>query len=336
MHFVTWLSHLRPAFLAVWIALVGTCSAVAGPQNPNTDWFKDAHYGIFMHFLPGNERTFAQVKDFDVKTVADQLEAMRAGYFVITLGQNSGYFISPNTTYNRYTGYAEGERCSTRDLPLELYKVLQPRGIKLMLYLPCQVPNGDPRAQKAFGLPQGGRDQPVDLQFADKWSAVIQEWSERYGDKVAGWWFDGGYQHIRFNDRIAALYATAVKRGNPKAIVTFNPGVRMVHYTESEDYTAGELNEPFAVVPASRWLQGSQWHALTFVGSMWGKRDTRYSNEQWVKWVREVISKQGVVTLDMGPNWDGKTAPIGSFAEPQVQQVKAIAAALRSNKTTPN
>ena len=67
--------------------------------------------------------------------LARQLESMGAGYFVLTLGQNSGFFNSPNAAYDRCTGYASGERCSTRDLPLELYRVLKPRGIRLMLYL---------------------------------------------------------------------------------------------------------------------------------------------------------------------------------------------------------
>ena len=117
-----------------------------------------------------------------------------------------------------------------------------------MLYLPCQTPNHDARAQKAFGLPQGPRDQPIDLAFARQWAEVIHEWSARYGDKVCGWWFDGGYQGIHFNEDIARIDADAVKRGNPKAIVTFNPGVRLIRYTQSEDYTAGELNRPFNVV----------------------------------------------------------------------------------------
>ena len=81
---------------------------------------------------------------------------MGAGYLVLTLGQNSGYFNSPNAAYDKQTGYAAGERCATRDLPLDLYKgAIHAKGIGLMLYLPCQGPNGDPRAQKAFGLPQG-------------------------------------------------------------------------------------------------------------------------------------------------------------------------------------
>jgi len=103
------------------------------------------------------------VKAFDVQALAAQLETIGARYFVITLGQNSGFFNSPNATYDRITGYAPGERCSTRDLPLDLVRALEPKGVKLLLYLPCQTPNPDARAQKAFGIHQGAGDQPIDL-----------------------------------------------------------------------------------------------------------------------------------------------------------------------------
>ena len=142
--------------------------------------------------------------------------------------------------------------------------------------------------------------------------------------QVAGWWFDGGYEHVHFNEAIAQVYAKAVKHGNPHAIVTFNPGVKVVHYTEAEDYTAGELNEPFQTIPASRWLEGSQWHALTYLGSNWSQRDTRYPTEKWVKWVTAVVAHEGAITLDMGPNWDPQAGPIGALAEAQVNQVQAI------------
>lgn len=301
----------------------------AHASQADTDWFSQAKYGVFMHFLPSGEAGLQQVKQFDTEAVAKQLEEMGAGYFVLTLGQNSGYFNSPNATYDKRTGYAAGERCAVRDLPLELYRALQPRGIRLMLYLPCQVPNGDARAQKAFGLKQGAQDQPLDLAFADQWADVIREWADRYGDKISGWWFDGGYAHIHFNDAIAERYAAAVKHGNPKAIVTFNPGVQVVRWTKAEDYTAGELNEPLNVIPAGRWLEGSQWHALTYVGSTWGQRNTRFTDGQWVEWVRKVTEQRGVITLDMGPNYDAAAGPVGSFAVEQVKQVNALRAALR-------
>ena len=232
------------------IVLLATVLLAADLQPTSTsasrlDWFKDARYGVFMHFLPdaSRARSLSFVDKFDVDALAGQLEAMGARYLVITLGQNSGYFNAPNAAYDKTTGYAPGERCAKRDLPLDLYRALHAKGIRLMLYLPCQAPNRDARAQQAFGLAQGPKDQPIDVAFARKWAQVIQEWADRYGDKVCGWWFDGGYKGVHFDEAIARIYADAVKHGNPQAIVTFNPGVKLIRYTQAEDYTAGELNK---------------------------------------------------------------------------------------------
>jgi hypothetical protein len=198
-----------------------------------------------------------------------------------------------------------------------------------MVYLPCQTPNRDPRAQQAFGLPPGHADQPLDVAFARKWAEVIHEWSARYGDKVCGWWFDGGYANIHFSEEIAGIYADAVKRGNPKAIVTCNPGILLIRYTQAEDYTAGELNDPLEVVPTSRWVDGSQWHCLTFLGSYWGERNTRYTTEQWRAWLAKVFAHGGAVTLDVGPNMDPQAGPIGTISPEQVAQFRAITRGMR-------
>ena len=196
-----------------------------------------------------------------------------------------------------------------------------------MLYLPSQPPNEDPQAQRAFGLPEGKKDQPLTPDAARQWAEVIREWSDRYGDRVSGWWFDGGYDSVRFDGRIASIYAAAARHGNAASIVTFNPGVMLVRHTRAEDYTAGETDEPFGVLPASRFVDGAQWHALTYLGSHWGARDTRYATARWTAWARAVASKDGVVTIDVGPNWDPKAGPIGAIDAAQLEQLSAIGAA---------
>jgi hypothetical protein len=299
--------------------------ATSAESSSRTDWLRDARLGAFTHFLPGIEAGPAAVAGFDVERLARQLEQMGAKYYVFTLGQNAGWINAPNAAYDRITGYRPGERCATRDLPLELYHALRARGIRLMVYLPCQTPNRDPRAQQAFGLPSGPADQPLSVEFARKWAEVIHEWSARYGEKVCGWWFDGGYEQIHFNDEIARIYADAVKRGNPNAIVTCNPGIMLIRYTQAEDYTAGELNDPFDVVPSSRWVNGSQWHALSYLGSDWGRRDVRHPTELWRAWFTKIVAQGGALTLDMGPNLDPKAGPIGAIGQEQAEQFRAIA-----------
>lgn len=296
--------------------------------NPNTDWFKDAHYGVLIHFLPGDAKGLELLNQFDVDALAGQLEAIGAKYLVFTMGQYSGYYNAPSAALDKLVGYAPGERCSKRDLPLDLHRALNAKGIKLMLYVTCQVGYEDARAQAAFGLPQGKQDQPLNFGAVDKWAEVIKEWSDRYGDKVAGWWFDGGYPHLNFDESMAETYADAAKHGNPKAIVSLSATLGPQRAFEAADFTAGEINDPFSVLPASRWQEGSQWHVLTYIGSNWAKRDTRFAAEQWANWAAKVAAKGGVVTLDMGPNYDPNAGPIGALAETQMAQVKAIKAAL--------
>ncbi len=311
------------------VLIMGVGAVLAGEKNPDTDWMHEAKIGAFVHFLPSVENAHL-IDVFDVQAVTRQLVESGVRYFVFTLGQNSGQLNAPNATYERMGGFTPNERCSRRDLPKELAAALKPHGIRLMLYLPCQTPNRDLRAVKAFGLPSEpvNRDRKIDRAFAEKWAEVIREWSDRYKDAVAGWWFDGGYQWVGFNDEISLLYAEAVKHGNPKAVVSFNPGVGLKRWTVAEDYVAGELNEPFTHTCEGRWLNGSQWQVLSYLGKSWMKRDTRYPNEKWIAWTREVTAQGGCVTLDIGPNYSDSKAPIGSFDEAQIKQLKAIATAI--------
>ena len=305
----------------------GAFQAFADDRNPSTDWMPEAKLGVFMHFLPG-ANNFGDVDTFDVPALVKQLADLRVRYFCITLGQNSGYMCSPNDTYEKLGGFGPNTRCSKRDLPMELADALKPHGIRLMLYLPCQTPNRDMQAVKAFGLPEApvNGDRKVNPAFADKWAQVIETWSVRYGDKVSGWWFDGAYQWCDFNEDIAKRYAAAVKKGNPKAIVAFNPGVSLKRWVPSDDYTAGELNDPFAATCGDRWLNDAQWHVLTFLGTTWGNKETRHTNGKWIDWLGRVTSNGGAVTLDMGHN------PNGTLADKQFEQMQAICDAVFGKK----
>jgi hypothetical protein len=291
-----------------------TDSYMQHPKHSNTDWLSEAKYGIMMHWLLGSGNKNLNSL-FDVNYLADQLSDAGAKYLIITLGQNSGYYNSPNETYDAYTGYDAGDRLSARDLPMELFDALNSRGIKLMLYLPSQVANQDPNAQQKFGLPTGATDQPVNMEFAMKWAQVIQEWSDRYGSKISGWWFDGGYAQVNYTQDIFDVYTNAVKHGNHNALVAYNPGIILVPHATSEDYTAGETNEPFSLIPEDRFIGGEQWHVMTYLGSNWLGRAPRNTSQEWINWLTQVFAKGGAVDIDAGPNYDPNAAPVGSISE---------------------
>ncbi|MHC4517588.1 MAG: alpha-L-fucosidase [Planctomycetota bacterium] len=161
----------------------------ADQNTPDTTWFKEAKYGVFVHYLGGGADWNEKVNAFDVEKFTAHIAQSGAAYLVFTLGQNSGYYCSPNATYEKYAGYQIGQRCSQRDLPMEIADALGKKGIRLMLYLPSRSPQQDKQAMA--GLNDVHERQPAPQEFTRKWSAVTAEWSRRYGRKVSGWWFDG-------------------------------------------------------------------------------------------------------------------------------------------------
>jgi len=76
------------------------------------------------------------------RKVAAQLERTGTRYYFITIGQNSGHYCAPNPTYDRLIGIRPS-KCSRRDLIADLYDVLHPRGIELLVYLPSGAPAAD-------------------------------------------------------------------------------------------------------------------------------------------------------------------------------------------------
>lgn len=324
---------MKSRIIIAVLAILSVCSCSSDRSTePPTAWMKEARLGAFMHFLPG-ESNFDLVDQFDVDYLADQLKSIGAGYFVFTLGQNSGYYNAPNPVYDEISGYKAGERTSERDIPMELAKALKKRGIPMMLYLPMQTPNRDMQAVVNFGFPAEAENQ--DRQFTvegtDNWAKVIGWWSDHYGKLVRGWWFDGGYEWIGVNDSIREKYSKAVKSGNSRSIACFNCGVvdTPTKTGPAEDYTSGEVyNLLEARIPGDS-VDGIQSHVLSFIGGNWGTRDCRFNIEDLKRWVVDATGKGTAVTLDMGPNYDPEVAPVGSISKEQADQFRQLSVALK-------
>lgn len=319
---------MRKNFLTFLILLF--CSPVLAQ---NTDWMSEAKLGIFTHFLPGDPNSFQLLDTYDVEAVASQMHEIGVKFFVLTLHQNTGFINCPNAVYDQITGYAPGEKCSKRDVPMELADALAKYDIKLVLYATGQVPNLDKRAQRAFGLTpvndsERPRDLKIDLEFAKKWAKVFECWSDRYGEKIAGWWIDGCYEGCDFNEEILQIYSRALKHGNPRAVIAFNPGVCRPEWLAS-DWTAGEINEPFVETREGRFTPtGQQIQILTFLGSHWCAPNCRFTTEEWVEWVKDITKGGAAVTIDAQPNYNPSVGPIGILNPEQVNVLKTIRAAL--------
>ena len=286
-----------------------------------TDWFRDSKYGLFFHYLFNMD----EMKNFNAEKFVSDVNKTGAGYVVLTLGQNSGFYCAPNPTYESLTGNAEGTKCYAGDVPMQAAKALEPYGIKLMLYLPSHPPSCDNNASTLLGLDQQIRpDWLMNDITAKNWSAVIRDWSEHYGKNISGWWFDGFYPWINMNNNYAKLYKEAILSGNSESILALNQGVEATVYPANEycDYTAGEFNE-FGALPTERFVDSAQWHVLSFLGKDWCSPAAKYDSNYLSNYISKANSKGGVVTVEM------HIEPDGSFSEEQFGIMKRVKEQIR-------
>lgn len=300
--------------------------------NPNTEWFKNAGIGVMIHFLKavyakdGGTKEYNEIVDgFNVELFAENCKQAGAAYVMLALGQNDGYYCSPNAAYDSIVGVPPGEFCSKRDLPADLYKALQKRGIKMMFYLPGNPPIQNELAVKKFQY-TFGKDSPTSQFTQAAWEAVIREWSLRYGKKLLGWWFDGMYRggiiETRSDMSLAhniSTHTLAAKAGNYNSIVTYNYGVNKIQSNSPyDDYSAGEEGK-IIQVPQSRWVvNGVQWFLFTYLGKTWSQGGTRFTNQELTQWAEKVYAKDGVICFDINADKTGAVNP------DHIAQVKVV------------
>jgi len=313
-------------------------TAFAAAQD-RAAWMQQARWGVMTHYLAdwqsqvhhldmNVEQWNKLVEGFDVEAIAGQLQAAGAKYYQISIGQNSGYYLSPNRAYDRLTGIQPG-KCSRRDLVADLAEALQKRGIRLMVYLPSGAPGADKTADAALEWQNGPHPNK---EFQRKWEQVIREWSLRWSRKVSGWWFDGCYfPNSMYRSADApnfASFAAAARAGNPGAIVAFNPGViyRIISITPDEDFTAGEIDKP-KLVTIRRSLDGkvdgAQIQMLSYLGSTWGRGTPRFTTDEVIRYTKKVIDMRGAVT------WDAPVELNGTIPQPFLDQLIALGKALQ-------
>ena len=332
----------HPSLRVFLFALLGAAAAFAQAPGGRAAWMREARWGVMTHFLAdwrarvdGEPASVAHWNDlidhFDVEGVADQLKSVGAGYYLISIGQNSGYYLSPNATYDQLTGITPS-KLSHRDLVADLAAALAQRGLRLMVYLPAGAPGGDRVAREALKWEQGPHRN---VDFQRNWESVIREWSLRWGKDVSGWWFDGCYWPNTMYRADAppnfASFAAAARAGHAGAAVAFNPGVvyRTISITPHEDYIAGEIDRPDLWTPkrtVDGSIDGAQVHVLSYLGTTWGQGAPRFTAEQAIAFSKKVANAGGVIT------WDTPIQKGGTFAPEFVAQLKLIGAAMAAKK----
>jgi hypothetical protein len=329
--------HSRRAFLTG--ASAAGLAIFAQDPVPNRAAWMSGRWGVMNHYLADwiarsthqpmtIERWNFLIDHFDVEALAGQLKSASAAYYQISIGQNSGYYLSPNATYDRITGITPS-KCSRRDLVADLYDALHKQGVRLLVYLPSGAPGGDAAARQALEWQTGPHRN---REFQVKWEAIIREWSKRWGAKVEGWWFDGCYwpnaMYRTGDPPDFATFAAAARAGNPNSAVAFNPGVfhRILSMTPHQDFIAGEIDDP-ALIQIRRQtgsqIDGAQIQVLSHLGEQWGMGAARFQMEQIVEWSSKLVKAGGAIT------WDVPVQPGGTMAVEYMKQLTALGERIR-------
>ena len=286
----------------------------ARTHRASTDWFVKAGYGVMFHWTDftqprdGIKKPYPDaVNAFDVDTFAGLIDEIRAAYVLLTLNHAHPHCPAPIQSWETiHPGWT-----TRRDLIGDIAGALAKRDIRFLLYInsPVLTMLGNIGTNGLYELTCS------EEQFTEIHKNVLSEVGSRYGQNLAGYWFDSWYQSLAaYPDvPIEAIYRYC-KVGNPARIICFNFWIFPV-LTPWQDYWAGELNtlqNPFD----SRYIQrgagtGLQAHGLLSMLPSWVHGETgpipppQFSTEDLIAYVRANMEHQAVTTINIGIYQDG-------------------------------
>jgi hypothetical protein len=326
-------------------------ATTSNPVGSNTDWMRRAKYGLFMHyqyrillgrsvatkpqFPSAADMTAAEwnrfVDGFDVRGFARQAAAGKVGWVLFCIDDH--YFAwpcSPNDAFDRFTGYSPGEKCSRRDLIVELADALNAVGVKLICYFAGL--NGYMKERRVYeGLADDGNSQTApSAESRRRRLAILKEYCDRFVAQVGGWWFDGielnSYRDLP--DDWSSI-GSIVRAANPKAVIAFSYGSdeHACIRRGVDDYNGGDTwskQDLTKLNPARLPAKGGiLWHGKIYCGNIYhGQGDSnQFADEALIDWINTCNNQGGVCTLDWP--FDPKTGLLREFGFEQLQRIAA-------------
>ena len=315
-------------------------AAEAATLRASTQWMIDAKYGLMFTWTAasfprtGPKKSYEEaVRDFDVNAFADMVANTGAGFIVFCTSWSTYYFPAPIQSWERV---APGHT-THRDLIAELADALAKRHIKLMLYYHAGDSKDGWWSRKYVSTMDRGA-------YFKEWEDQIREIGLRYGDKLAGWWFDDGLTFYYPLQAPFKAMTEAAKAGNPGRVVGYNSWI-LPKATDLQDYACGEGDFPDRVPAANDvelpvggsgvFLSGPQkglqaTMTLTNEGGDWGHITPnaevpapRYSNAQMIDYIRGAMAHKDVPIINLEVYQDG------SASQKTIDEFKAIKAAIQ-------
>lgn len=279
-------------------------------------------YGFMVHWTPqsfpshGERKSYADaVRDFNVEAFADQVKRGGAGFLVLVTAHALQYFPAPIHSLELLLP----GRTTSRDLVADLAQALENRGVRLFLYYHLGSIE-DPEYLRASGFWETDTTR-----FFENWVRIVTEIGERYGARLAGWWFDDGMCNYYYRSPDWQRLYRASKAGNPRRVTTFNRWLWPAA-TDFQDYDACEVcTEPAATgwLPAGgdgRFLDGPAKGlpaAVTLITEgdwLHAGKDTAVGAPRWTApqltlYLRDFASRRVVPIFNLEIYQEGRLSP---------------------------
>ncbi len=294
-------------------------------MRASTDWFVAAKYGVTFHWGPrtqprrGPLKSFPEaVRDFNVDAFADMVVETGAGYVIFTSTHSPHWFPAPIQAIERIL---PGNTCQ-RDLIGDLADALNERDIKLILYYPGGRSNEPPEWGKASGW-VGDRER-----YFKNFCEIFTEIGQRYGNKIAGYWFD--FCPFNVPHRFEPLYKAA-KTGNSNRIIAWNSWI-LRQPTYFQEYWAGEAGDSL-IIPDKKFFGDLQPHVWIIIDNEGAWVHTKpntdigpplYKTEKLIDYIKACNEKNIVVSMNVGIYQDGTISPA------TLSQLRALRKAIKA------
>ncbi len=327
-----------------------------------TAWYRQARFGMFIHWglyaLPARGewvRSTEQMPETEYLPYFDAFDpqhfdprawakaAKRAGmrYAVLTAKHHDGFCLFDS----RYTDFKSTNTPYGRDIVAEFLEAFRAEGIRVGLYFSLldwhhpDYPHFGDRNHPMRNDPRCKNDGRDFSRYLDFMHAQIREICSNYG-KLDILWFDFSYDELRGEAWRATELMDMVRSLQPQVIIdnrleVSGEGFGSLAEGHPTPYH-GDFVTPEKMIPPQPLKDATGapllWEACVTMNDNWGycASDRYYKPASLlIKKLVEVVSKDGNMILNVGPNGDGEIPPqslqildeIGAWMEKNAESI---------------
>jgi hypothetical protein len=303
------------------ILMTFTISASAEKKvNPSRAAWMEGGWGVRI-LLPGGDRE--ELSSFEIEGFAAQIKQLDSISWVmlnVTQGACGSLYTAPHPELEKHVHPA---MAPSRDLLGEMIKELKKSNVKILVYYASEGPAKVKKWTHHLEYMVQGSFENWDkycesLKMTSKEAIadrIIKFYSLKYGEDIAGWWFD----HAGHAD--TELFADAARAGNPNSVISFNAGHtgQVARGAIQEDVAFGHPTpivrqsaswegnmSMIRTIENSHYVDGVLGHMFIPMQKGWWKQDPVFTTEMAVDWTLRVVEAKGAYTwaVALGENTD--------------------------------